>query len=54
VREPRGVREFGAGRRRKEDGKPEVVLNFAETHETLMKVKSFMRTARVTVMVKVF
>jgi hypothetical protein len=25
----------------KEDGEPEVVLNFAETHEALMKVKSF-------------
>jgi hypothetical protein len=25
----------------KEDGKPEVVPNFAETHEALIKVKSF-------------
>jgi hypothetical protein len=25
----------------KEDGEPEVVPNFAETHEALMKVKSF-------------
>jgi hypothetical protein len=24
-----------------EDGEPEIVLNFAETHEVLMKVKSF-------------
>jgi hypothetical protein len=38
----------------KEDGEPEVVPNFAETHETLTKVKYFMRTARVTVIVKVF
>jgi hypothetical protein len=26
---------------KKEDGEPEVVLNFADTHEALMKVKSF-------------
>jgi hypothetical protein len=41
VREPRGVRECGGGRTRKEYGEPEVVPNFAETHEALMKVKSF-------------
>jgi hypothetical protein len=29
------------GEGEKDDGKPEVVLNFAETHEALMKVKSF-------------
>jgi hypothetical protein len=42
VREPRGVRECGGGRRkRKEDGEPKVVPDFAETQEALMKVKSF-------------
>jgi hypothetical protein len=44
--------EEGVG---KEDGKTEFVPNFAGTHEALMKLNlSFMRTARVTVIVKVF
>jgi hypothetical protein len=34
----RSVEEEGG---EKEDGEPEVVPNFAETHEALMKVKSF-------------
>jgi hypothetical protein len=43
VREPRGIRDCGGeeGGGEKEDGKPEVVPKFAETHEALMKVKSF-------------
>jgi hypothetical protein len=31
----------GEGGGEKEDGEPEVVPNFAETHEALMEVKSF-------------
>jgi hypothetical protein len=34
----------GEGGGEKEDGEPEVVPNFAETHEALMKVKSFFYT----------
>jgi hypothetical protein len=45
----------GEGGGEEEDGEPEVVPSFAETHEALMKVNlSFMQTARVTVIVKVF
>jgi hypothetical protein len=43
------------GEEGEEDGEPEVVPSFAEMHEALMKVNlSFMRTARVIVIVKVF
>jgi hypothetical protein len=45
----------GGGEEEEEDGEHEVVPSFAETLEALMKVKSFFnRTARVTVIVKVF
>jgi hypothetical protein len=37
--EPGSVEEEGGGE--EEDGEPEVVPSFAETHEALMKVKSF-------------
>jgi hypothetical protein len=47
--------EGEGGGEEEEDGEPKVVPSFAETHEELMKVNiSFMRTARVTVIVKVF
>jgi hypothetical protein len=35
------VEEGGGGGGEEEDGEPEVVPSFAETHEALMKVKSF-------------
>jgi hypothetical protein len=56
VREPRGVRECGGGRRRrKRRWRTQSCAELAETHEALMKVNlAFMRTARVTVIVKVF
>jgi hypothetical protein len=45
----------GAEGGEEEDGEPQVVPSFAETHEVLTKVNlSFMCTARVTVVVKVF
>jgi hypothetical protein len=50
-----GSVEGEEGEEEEEYGEPEVVPSFAKTHKALMKVNlSFMRTARVTVIVKVF